>query len=56
MQLADQNKTDSLTPKLEEFVPSSLKRFFSIDIRENWDKPFGEVLAQLGFGLPYQGI
>jgi len=45
MQLADQIETDSLTPKLEEFVPGSLKRFLSIDVRENWDKPFGEVLA-----------
>lgn len=45
MQLTDQIETDRLTPKLEEFVPGSLKRFLSIDVRENWDKPFGEVLA-----------
>ncbi len=45
MQLADQIETDILTPKLEEFVPGSFKRFLSIDVRENWDKPFGEVPA-----------
>lgn len=44
MQLSDQIEPDSLTPKLEEFVPGSLKGFLSIDVKENWDKSFGEVL------------
>lgn len=44
MQLSDQIEPDSLTPKLEEFVPGSLKGFLNIDVKENWDKSFGEVL------------
>ncbi len=45
MQLTDPIETDRLTPKLEEFVPGSLKRFLSIGVREDWDRPVGEILA-----------
>jgi hypothetical protein len=45
LQLIDHIEVQNLIPKIEEFVPGSLKRFLSVDVRENWDKPFGEVLA-----------
>jgi hypothetical protein len=45
MQLIDQIETNRTIPKLEEFVPGSLRSFLSVHVRENWDKPFGEVLA-----------
>jgi hypothetical protein len=43
--LADKIEIRNLTPKQEEFVPGSLRRFLSVYVRENWDKPFGEVLV-----------
>jgi hypothetical protein len=41
----DQIETQSLIPKMEEFVLGSLRGFLDVHVRENWDKPFGEVLV-----------